>query len=83
MIPSRTASAMKMRGWKLFGLPLIALPGFSHPADDRGGSGLLIPDIQYSRTNGFELSIPVYFKTCAEQGSDGDAARLHRRYACA
>jgi LPS-assembly protein len=47
---------------ELFGLPLIALPGFSHPADDRGGSGLLIPDIQYSRTNGFELSIPVYFK---------------------
>ena len=47
---------------ELFGLPLIALPGFSHPADDRGGSGLLIPDIQYTRTNGFELSIPVYFK---------------------
>ncbi len=47
---------------EIFGLPILALPGFSHPADDRGGSGLLVPDIQYSRNNGFEVSVPVYFK---------------------
>ncbi len=47
---------------EIFGLPIFALPGFSHPADDRGGSGLLVPDIRYSRNNGFEISAPVFFK---------------------
>lgn len=47
---------------EIFGLPVLALPGFSHPADNRGGSGLLVPDIQYSRNNGFEISAPVFFK---------------------
>lgn len=47
---------------ELFGLPILALPGFSHPADDKGGSGLLVPDIQYSKNNGFELTVPVYYK---------------------
>jgi LPS-assembly protein len=47
---------------ELFGLPILALPGFSHPADDRGGTGLLIPDIQYTRNNGFELSAPFFVK---------------------
>lgn len=50
---------------EIFGLPIAALPGFSHPADDRGGSGLLVPDIQYSRNNGFEVSAPVFFKISA------------------
>ncbi len=50
---------------EIFGLPIVALPGFSHPADDRGGSGLLVPDIQYSRNNGFEVSAPVFFKISA------------------
>lgn len=47
---------------EIFGLPILALPGFSHPADNSGGSGLLVPDIQYSRNNGFEISAPVFFK---------------------
>lgn len=47
---------------EIFGLPIVALPGFSHPADNRGGSGLLVPDVQYSRNNGFEVSVPIYFK---------------------
>ena len=47
---------------EIFGLPVIALPGFSHPADNRGGSGLLVPDLQYSRNNGLEVSVPVFFK---------------------
>ena len=48
--------------FELFGIPILALPGFSHPADDRGGTGLLIPDIQYTRNNGFELSAPFFVK---------------------
>jgi len=46
----------------LFGAPLIPLPGLSHPDGSGGaGSGLLVPDISYSKTNGFELAAPVYF----------------------
>ncbi len=46
---------------ELFGLPIMTLPSFSHIADNRGGTGFLLPDIQYSRTNGFEIAQPYYF----------------------
>lgn len=60
--PTKNRIKYKDARLELFGLPIIALPGFSHPADDRGGSGLLAPDIRYSRNNGFEIAEPVYFK---------------------
>ena len=59
--PVKNRISYKNARLELFGLPVIALPGFSHPADLRGGSGLLIPDLRYSRTNGFEVSVPAYF----------------------
>ncbi len=47
----------------LFGAPIIALPGLSHPdGTEGGGSGLLVPDIRFSRSNGLELSLPYYLK---------------------
>lgn len=47
----------------LFGIPIIALPGLSHPdGSEGGGTGLLVPDIQISRSNGLELSLPYYLK---------------------
>ncbi len=47
----------------LFGLPLIALPGLSHPDGSQGGgTGLLVPDIRISRSNGLEVSVPYYLK---------------------
>ena len=47
----------------LFGTPIIALPGLSHPdGSEGGGSGLLVPDIRFSRSNGLELSAPYYTK---------------------
>ncbi len=47
----------------LFGTPILALPGLSHPdGSEGGGSGLLVPDIRFSRSNGLELSFPYYFK---------------------
>ncbi|HKR24447.1 MAG TPA: LPS assembly protein LptD [Allosphingosinicella sp.] len=47
----------------LFGMPVIGLPGLSHP-DGRqgGGSGFLVPGIGQSKSNGFELSIPYYLR---------------------
>ncbi len=59
--PAKNRISYKNARLDLFGIPILALPGFSHPADERGGSGLLIPDIQYSRTNGFEVAVPYYF----------------------
>ena len=47
----------------LFGTPIIALPGLSHPdGSQRGGSGLLVPEIRYNRRNGLELNVPYYIR---------------------
>jgi LPS-assembly protein len=47
----------------LFGTPIIALPGLSHPdGTEGGGTGILVPDVRFSRRNGLELSLPYYFK---------------------
>jgi len=45
------------------GTPILWLPGLSHPdGSGGGGSGLLLPNIQYSRVNGVELALPYYFQ---------------------
>jgi len=47
----------------MFGAPLLWLPGLSHPdGSGGGGSGLLLPDIQYGHTNGLEFGLPYYFQ---------------------
>ena len=47
----------------LFGTPIIALPGLSHPdGSQRGGSGLLVPELRYNRRNGLELNVPYYIR---------------------
>lgn len=46
----------------LLGAPLIPLPGLSHPdGSGASGSGFLVPDLGYSRANGFEVTTPLYF----------------------
>ncbi len=44
----------------LFGAPILAIPSFSHPADNKAGSGVLIPDVRYTETNGFEFALPYF-----------------------
>ncbi|HEV2867346.1 MAG TPA: LPS assembly protein LptD, partial [Allosphingosinicella sp.] len=47
----------------LFGTPIIALPGLSHPdGSTGGGTGVLVPEIRFSRRNGLELSVPYYVR---------------------
>lgn len=58
--PSRNRISYKGARLELFGLPILALPGLSHPADARGGSGFLVPDIRYTQNNGFEVATPFY-----------------------
>ncbi len=47
---------------EIFGLPVIPLPGLSHPVGEGGGSGLLVPNIRYDRVNGLEVALPYYFQ---------------------
>lgn len=46
---------------EMFGVPLLPLPGLVHPIGDKGGSGLLVPDVGIDALNGGELSLPYYF----------------------
>ena len=47
---------------ELFGIPLVPLPGLQHPTGGEAGSGLMMPDLRYDRVNGFEASIPYYWR---------------------
>jgi len=66
--PARRRISYEGASLNLFGIPLIGLPGFSHP-DRRtgGGSGLLVPDLRISRTNGLELALPYYLRFAPNQ----------------
>jgi len=52
---------------EMFGLPLIPLPGLSHPANQEAGSGLLVPEIRLDRTNGFEVAVPYYLRLAPDR----------------
>lgn len=52
---------------EVFGLPLIPLPGLSHPATSEAGSGLLVPAVRLDRTNGFEIAVPYYLRLASDR----------------
>lgn len=61
--PVRDRISYQGASLNLFSMPIIALPGLSHPdGSGGGGSGLLVPEIRFSRSNGLEFSVPYYFK---------------------
>ena len=61
--PARGRIRYRGASLNLFGLPIIALPGLSHPdGQSEGGSGLLVPDLRFSRSNGLEVSVPYYLR---------------------
>lgn len=47
---------------RLFGVPILPLPGLGHTADFRAETGLLIPDFRLSASNGAELSDTWYWR---------------------
>lgn len=47
---------------ELFGLPVVPLPGLSHSVNKVAETGILVPDIRYSRNNGLEVSLPYYWR---------------------
>ena len=47
----------------LFGMPILGLPGLSHPDGTQGGgTGFLVPEMRYSRRNGLGISTPYYLR---------------------
>lgn len=46
---------------EIFGLPVIPLPGLSHPISTGNRSGLLVPGFRIDSTNGVAVSLPYYF----------------------
>jgi len=52
----------------IFGFATLPLPALSNPVGDDTHSGLLDPDIRYTRTNGFEFAQPFYFSIAPNRG---------------
>ncbi|WP_428682761.1 LPS-assembly protein LptD [Sphingopyxis sp.] len=69
VIYDRAKNKVKYKGARveIFGLPLIPLPGLSHPANKEAGSGLLVPEIRLDRTNGFEIAVPYYLRLASDR----------------
>ena len=61
--PVRKRITYKGASLNLLGMPIVALPGLSHPdGSESGGSGLLVPDVRISRNNGGEIALPYYWR---------------------
>jgi LPS-assembly protein len=60
--PVRKRITFRQARLEMFGVPLFVIPSLSQPLGDTGASGLLTPQIQYTRTNGAEVALPFYLK---------------------
>ena len=61
--PVRKRITYKGASLNLLGMPIVALPGLSHPdGSESGGTGLLVPDVRVSRNNGGEIALPYYWR---------------------
>lgn len=47
---------------RVFGIPLLPLPGLAHTSDFRAETGLLIPDIRSTAANGVEFADTFYWR---------------------
>jgi LPS-assembly protein len=65
----RAKNRVKYKGARLelFGLPLVPLPGLSHPAEVPAGTGFLVPNLAISRNNGLAVEIPYYWRLSEHQ----------------
>ena len=59
--PERNRIYYDRAKFRLFGLPGVPLPSFSHSFDGANDSGLLQPSIGLKRSTGLELAFPYYF----------------------
>ncbi|MEO9600392.1 LPS assembly protein LptD [Parasphingorhabdus sp.] len=52
---------------EIFGLPVIPLPGLSHPISDENRSGIIVPNIKFDTVNGIGVTVPYYFNIAPNQ----------------
>lgn len=52
---------------RVFGLPILPLPGLAHTSDFRAESGLLIPDFRFSAANGAQISDTYYWRLASNK----------------
>ena len=69
VIYNRAKNKISYKGARveIFGLPLIPLPGLSHPATNEAGSGILVPEVRLGGTNGFEVAVPYYLRLTSDR----------------
>jgi len=60
--PVRKRLTFRRAKLEVFGVTLAVVPVFSTTLGGEGSSGILFPNFQYTRANGFEISVPYYFK---------------------
>jgi LPS-assembly protein len=60
--PEKKRVSYKNARIELFGLPIIPLPGLSHPAETQAGDGFLVPNLRFSRNNGVEIEQGYYWR---------------------
>ncbi len=65
--PIRKQLTFKRARIELFGLPLGIIPTFTTAIGDDGHTGVLFPDFQYTRTNGFEIAVPYYLRIASNR----------------
>ena len=69
VVYDQTQKRVRYRGARLslFGVVSLPLPGLSHSIGGGSASGLLLPDVGVSRSNGFEYSQPYYFRLASNR----------------
>jgi len=60
--PIRKRISFRGARLEMFGIPLFVIPSLSQPLGNEGASGLLTPDIRYTRVNGLEVALPYYLR---------------------
>ena len=60
--PKRKRLTFRQARLELFGVPLFVIPKLTVRTGDDGGPGFLMPSIEYTPTNGLELSTPYYIR---------------------
>lgn len=46
---------------KFYDIPVLYVPIYTFPIDDRRKTGFLTPDISYEKRNGFQMALPFYW----------------------
>ncbi len=60
--PVRKRLTFRRARLELFGVTIGVIPVLRTSLSDEGQTGVLFPDLQYTRANGFEIAVPFYYR---------------------